>query len=108
MHNASWGCEGGREGFKASINARDSPECVALLLDRGADPTLGDLKGNTPIHTAANTNAPDSLALLLSRVGNPNLLNNFLSTPLHRTCKYGALPTILILLKSGKKKMCMR
>lgn len=99
LHNASWGCEGGREGIKTSTNGRDSPECVQALIDRGASTMARDAEGNTPLHSASNTNAPESLQLMLQRGGDVDVLSNFGSTPLHKCCKFGTVECAKVLLR---------
>lgn len=49
---AVWGPTGGKDGKKHGTNPRDSPVCVKLLLEAGADPMNPDVKGKTPLHTA--------------------------------------------------------
>ena len=41
-----------KDGKKHGTNPRDSPGCVRLLLEAGADPSNSDVKGKTPLHTA--------------------------------------------------------
>lgn len=45
----------------------DTPNCVKLLLDHGADIGIVDTAGNTLIHHACITNNSESLSLLLDR-----------------------------------------
>jgi ankyrin repeat protein len=40
LHNAVWGRCGGKFGYKAGLNPRDSPECAKLLLMHGANPNV--------------------------------------------------------------------
>jgi ankyrin repeat protein len=42
-------------------------EMARLLLEAGADPSLTDSDGNTPLMTAAGNGHPDVLRLLLAR-----------------------------------------
>ena len=52
LHMAVWGPYGGRQGKKMGNNPTDSPECVKLLLQAGANPNSRDTGGKTPLITA--------------------------------------------------------
>ena len=66
LHNAVWGSAGGREGRKMGQNAKDSPECAKLLLDKGANIEAVDRGNNTPLCIACSTYSPKSVRLLLA------------------------------------------
>jgi ankyrin repeat protein len=53
------------DGRPPIFNVLDTPECVALLLSRGALPTLCDNDGRTAIHHACIEDQVESLKLLL-------------------------------------------
>ena len=63
---AAWGKYGGRLGYKASQNGKDSPECLKALLEKGAEPNVRDLKGKSPLAVACRTGAPDCIGLLVA------------------------------------------
>ena len=50
---ACWGKYGGRYGKKMGTNPSDSPECVELLLEAGADSNSRESKGKTSMIIAA-------------------------------------------------------
>jgi hypothetical protein len=54
-------------GETALMYAANHPELAQLLLDAGADPTLGDKYGRTAMYWAARMNSPRTLALLRDR-----------------------------------------
>jgi len=53
------------DGHPPIFNVLDTPECVALLLSRGALPSLCDNEGRTAIHHACIEDQAQSLKLLL-------------------------------------------
>jgi len=87
LQMAVWGPYGGRQARKMGVNPYDSPECVQLLLDAGADPSSRDSKGKSCLHTACQTGGERSIPLLLKYGANINARTNRGSTPLH-TCFY--------------------
>jgi ankyrin repeat protein len=99
LHNAVWGCTGGRTGIKKAKNGADSPECAAMLLERGAELEAEDLEGNTPMCKAASTKAPESLKLLLDRGANIEHLNRKGKTALYQALKRGYLDCVRILVE---------
>jgi ankyrin repeat protein len=56
---------------------------VRLLLDRGADPSLGDRKLRTPLHVAAKQGDPAAVGLLVDRGADPWRVDEDGYTPLH-------------------------
>lgn len=63
-------------------------DAVRHLLSLGADPTLADLNGNTPLHAAIRTGAPDTVLLLLEVLDAQAIdqVNGFGQTALYFAC----------------------
>jgi ankyrin repeat protein len=61
------------KGVMEKAVAKNSIECVTMLLDAGVDPNEKSQGVNTPLTTAIRDNRPEILALLLSRGADPNL-----------------------------------
>lgn len=101
LHNAVWGCAGGREGRKMGQNAYDSPECAKLLLDKGCYIEASDGGGNTPLCIACSTYAPKSLELLLSYGADKYHTNNEGYNPYHQALARGNYACAEIVIKSG-------
>jgi len=101
LYAAVWGSSGGRDGKKYSKTINDSPECAELLLKHGADIEKQDNKGNTPIFTAADTNAPTSIDLLLKHKANIFHMNKTGKTALHKALKRGFLDIATKLIDAG-------
>uniref|UniRef100_A0A0G4G1Z5 3'-5' exonuclease domain-containing protein n=1 Tax=Chromera velia CCMP2878 TaxID=1169474 RepID=A0A0G4G1Z5_9ALVE len=107
LHTAVWGESGGRRGkkFVGGKEARDSPECAALILAHPEGRKLmnvHDNDGATPLHVAASTNAVECLRLLLEAgadVETRALRSNF--TPLMCAAYRGYLDCIQLLLERG-------
>jgi cytohesin len=74
-------------------------ELAELLLDRGADVSLRDPYGNTPLHKALV--APDVARLLLAHGADPNAPNDNGQTPLHRAVLQGYRGAVRMLLGAG-------
>lgn len=91
-------------------------EIVSLLLDHGADVTIGEYMGYTPIHGAGFQGRAE-LAKLLVQKANMNVMDRHKDdgfTPLHRAC-WGSQPrhteTVKVLLELGADpddEMCMK
>ncbi|CAG9335754.1 unnamed protein product [Blepharisma stoltei] len=101
LHNAVWGCAGGRLHKKMGKNSNDCPEAAELLLDHGADIEAMDDSGNTPLCIAASTKAENSLKLLIARGGNVYHQNSYGYPPLHQACYRGHVDCVQILLDYG-------
>jgi ankyrin repeat protein len=59
------------EGRTPVFELLDTPECVKLLVDRGADISIRDNSGKTVFHHSAIENAAESLKILLGCVPTP-------------------------------------
>ena len=72
-----------------AIYASRNPAMVKLLLDKGANPNLGDRHNNTPLHILMQRGKHENqhnyplIKLLIDRGANPNLTSNDGDTPLH-------------------------
>ncbi|KAM0255467.1 hypothetical protein ACHAQJ_005767 [Trichoderma viride] len=65
-------------------------DAILHLLRMGADATLADHNGNTPLHTAIQTGAPDTVILLLDAMTDPksvDQVNQLGQTALHIACE---------------------
>lgn len=63
-----------------------------ILLEKGADPTSVDQKGNLPLHAAANSGNMPIFMKVLEKTGEPNQPNQEEETPLHILMKHGRVP----------------
>ena len=75
------------------------PFCTdRLLLRMGANPTLTDCRGYTPLHVSAYAGNEDSSALLLQNGASPNRYGHkpdFYQTPFHRASSGGVIKAFL-------------
>ena len=78
-------------------------ELAALLLDRGANPSLAAVNALAvaPLHSAVASNLPDVVDLLLTRGADPNPREGSGMTPLHTAAAIGSGDLIARLLASG-------
>lgn len=74
---------------------------VQLLLQKGADVTTQDARGNTPLHLAARHGFDRLVAVFLAGGANVNLLNSDRESPLFLAAVKGHLPTLQLLLEAG-------
>lgn len=96
------------------VNARDndgrtpvfellpSPACVKLLADAGADLTIADKTGNSPIHMASIDNEAETLEMLLDLTLDPRAatrLNANGHTPLLEACAHKSKDCARLLLR---------
>jgi len=76
---------------------------VQLLLDKGADPTLTDNQGITPMHLAARSNDTEMLKLLRAKGGSPGAATTVRKeTPVHFAAQRRAKDALKALLKMGQ------
>ena len=76
---------------------------VQLLLQKGADVTAQDAKGNTPLHLAARHGFDRLVAIFLAGGANVNLLNSNHESPLFLAAVKAHLPTLRLLLDAGAR-----
>ena len=74
-------------------------ECVALLIEAGANVNACDKDGNTPLHFACSTNPQICKLLLNCRDIKPNLANDKSLRPLHVAIEKGADRCIDVLMQ---------
>ena len=101
LHNAVWGCAGGREGRNMGQNNEDSPKCALALIEKGADIEAVDNSGNTPTCIACSTYAPGSLALLIAFKANIYHQDHKGFNPYHQALGRGNLDIAETLLREG-------
>ena len=85
------------------VSLRGKPDCVKLLLDRGANiDTPSTKKGTTALHLASFYGKPKCVEILLKFGANPNATDNkYGETALHLASRAGNLKCVEILLKYG-------
>jgi ankyrin repeat protein len=99
IHNAVWGANGGRLGKKVSgVGTGDSPECVQLLIEAGAELEVEDKEGYTPLMIASSTGGTESLKLLINVGCNPHHLNKEQANCLIEATRYNNTECIKIIL----------
>ncbi|WCR54260.1 MAG: Phosphocholine transferase AnkX [Wolbachia endosymbiont of Ctenocephalides orientis wCori] len=77
-------------------------EVVDLLLKAGADPSIQDTEGKTPMHYAAEYGCSESIdVLILSNKANPNIVDERGNTPLHYAIAHGDTHSAESLVKAG-------
>ena len=79
---------------------QDHHDIVNLLIERGADPNIGDENVWTPLHWAVERRRMDMVKLLLNRGADPNKMSKHW-TPLHRAVQNGCKYTVQLLLNKG-------
>ena len=75
-------------------------DIVNLLIERGADPNIGDENVWTPLHWAVERRRMDMVKLLLNRGADPNKMSKKW-TPLHEAVLNGSKSTVQLLLDKG-------
>jgi ankyrin repeat protein len=102
-----------------NINAQDHPnqdtalglaakwghaDCVAVLLEKGADPTIVNVSGQTPLHMAADMGQMDCVQVLVKHGVDQNTQDLAGFTPLHNAAGKGHTALVRYLLESGADK----
>jgi ankyrin repeat protein len=80
---------------------REQEDTVRKLLERGADPNLGDQDGDTPLHGAAMRGNVKLLQMLLDKGADPNAKNKLGGTALMWAGTYGQEEAARVLLEKG-------
>ena len=104
------------EHYKVDINGTDragngllhvmsvvrNSECVLYLLDHGADTTLTNTRGATPLYIACQNGYTEYASLILSKsIETINTPRNDGATPLHIACQEGYTECVRLLLDHG-------
>lgn len=91
-------------------------KCTGILLDHGANPTLVDGKGRTPLHVACARSTGDEgsghyeCAALLLEAGSDSVLNcgdHDGNTPLHVAASHGVVDIVRLLLQTAANPLYM-
>ena len=85
----------------AYIRGGDTKDIVELLLIRGADPSIRDRNGDTPLHDAASSRNFEEMKLLLDNGADPNIQNKVGKTALHHTVERSLKKASKLLLENG-------
>jgi ankyrin repeat protein len=80
---------------------RGNESMVKLLLESGADPTVQDDNGKTPLHEAADWGSKESVQMLIDFGGSVSVRDKDGYTPLHAAAKGGHSEIIEILSLNG-------
>jgi ankyrin repeat protein len=88
-------------GYPCLFYLLDTPECVKILLDWGADITLVDQQGRNVLHHACMKNHEESLCLLLEHCSVDMVTAIYAegNTPLFIACQNHAIDCVLTLLR---------
>lgn len=75
---------------------------VKLLLDKGADPSIMDVRGGTALLSAVTANNTDAVRLLLDRSSDPKQGRDIVGfTVLHEAAAHSNIPVMKLLLAKG-------
>jgi ankyrin repeat protein len=78
-------------------------EKVKEFLEKGTNPDIRDIHGNTLLHSAVRNNQVRIVWLLLRKGINVDTQNNLGDTPLHVACKNGCMDALEELYRKGAK-----
>lgn len=95
------------DGQTAVFQYLDSPSCIQVLVNHGADLSVADNTGHTIIHRACIDDEPEALEILLELTPDPvadTRLTEKGHTPLLEACIHGSRDCILLLLKRSSVK----
>eukprot|EP00124_Ichthyophonus_hoferi_P000124 Ihof_evm14s4 gene=Ihof_evmTU14s4 len=76
-------------------------DCLALLVNKGADISRRDLRGRTALHYAVWCNKVNAARLIVDAGLPVDVFDNFGETPLHMACHIGNLDAVCFLLARG-------
>jgi len=79
------------------------PDAVTTLIANGADPSVADADGNTPLHHAARSTDPSVAALLCNAGAEIAARNRDGVTPLGMACACGNWPLAKFLIEHGAR-----
>jgi ankyrin repeat protein len=84
--------------FFGAWKSRRNPDILRLFLENNADMQVHDIKGNTPLHFAAENGLLEVAQILLKRNAEVNSKNNHGSTPLLLASEFGHPDVVQLLL----------
>ncbi|TET36809.1 MAG: ankyrin repeat domain-containing protein [Planctomycetota bacterium] len=92
-------------GFFPLYNAVSNKymDAAALLIDRGADVNIADIRGKTPLHMAVTLKNKDFAEMLIRKGANVNPLTSVGDTPLDWAKEWGCKSTAALLRSHGGK-----
>lgn len=99
LHNAVKGRTGGRAKRVVS-SVENCPEVTRLLLKKGANVNLKDIRGDTPLTVAACSYGEECIPILLEFGASINEKNNLGETPIYSASKYGHFETCKLLVEN--------
>eukprot|EP00638_Chattonella_subsalsa_P006939 CAMPEP_0117756088 /NCGR_PEP_ID=MMETSP0947-20121206/13846_1 /TAXON_ID=44440 /ORGANISM="Chattonella subsalsa, Strain CCMP2191" /LENGTH=181 /DNA_ID=CAMNT_0005575561 /DNA_START=801 /DNA_END=1346 /DNA_ORIENTATION=- len=76
-------------------------DMVNFLLFMGANKSIGDPTGWTPIHEACSQGSLEMVKILISSNADMTIIDKHLRTPLHVACEKGKLDAVKFLCRSG-------
>ena len=83
-----------------------SYECLQLLIDYGADPTITNVKGDSALHLAVESECVRVVKLLINAKVPINVVNEYLNSPLHIAVMNNSAEIVECLLKNKAATAC--
>eukprot|EP00499_Haloplacidia_sp_CaronLabIsolate_P014330 CAMPEP_0196781068 /NCGR_PEP_ID=MMETSP1104-20130614/9029_1 /TAXON_ID=33652 /ORGANISM="Cafeteria sp., Strain Caron Lab Isolate" /LENGTH=568 /DNA_ID=CAMNT_0042151289 /DNA_START=68 /DNA_END=1771 /DNA_ORIENTATION=+ len=92
---------------QTALHRTQQLDMFRFLLSHGADPTIPDLRGSTPLHEASIWKFEEGVRLLLELACDPNAADSDGETPLHKAVKGDATTIASMLLRAGGNPLAM-
>ena len=91
--------------LQATMGIQFNPKVIKALLEKGADPTISDNWGTTPLHKTADTvDDSKTIQLLIDKGADVNAKDHLGRTPLHLAAERNHIDTVRVLVKNGADK----